>query len=528
MRRHVALIALALAALCAAAAAPGAHAAGYRGLSVDGTHACAIRADDDAIVCWGSNGFGESTPPAGRYAAVYAGGLHTCATRLLDRTARCWGWNAAYYERFLPTGPVASIANGVFFICWLSGDGRAGCSDKGPTCDICEDGVPLSETPPGSFTAVTAGYDHACAIRAADGTLACWGDDAFGEASPPPGAFVAVSAGYDFTCGVRADRALVCWGWDMDGRAPPPGSFATVSAGVQHACALRTDGSLACWGPDVFGETDPPQGSFREIASGNHVSCAVRADGSLTCWGGNASGVADPPGEPPKLPPTTTIALSPPAPDGANGWYVTPVHATVSASANVPRAQVLETVCTLGSGPAPDSFWDFPSGCPYLGTGLDVSADGAHVLAAASRDTAQNVEQPVSVRFLIDRTPPLVRCDASPAELWPRNGKLVPVTAEVTVDDATSGPAGFALVAIDDDRPYGAAGGRPHDGDVQGWAIGTADVAGLLRARTRGDAVRRYTLRYRGFDRAGNASDCDATVIVPSSRGRSARPAAPA
>jgi alpha-tubulin suppressor-like RCC1 family protein len=407
-----------VAVLSAGATAPAtAHAAGFRSLSAGGAHACAIRVEDDTLACWGWDAFGQASPPAGRYASVFAGGYHSCATRLPDRSAVCWGYNHAYYERFLPAGATASIAMGVFFMCSLSENGGLICGDKSPTCDVCDDGVALSQTPPGSFRAVTAGFNHACAIRSGDDTLACWGDDTFGEASPPPGAFASVSSGYEFTCGIRLDRALLCWGAGAaDERRPPPGSFTAVAAGASHACALRTDRSIACWGRDSAGDTASPPGSFSEVSAGYNFSCGIRVDGALACWGADGYGVTDPPA--------------------------------------------------------------------------------------------------------IDRTPPTVRCEASPAVLWPRNGKLVPVTVDMSVDDAGSGPGGFALLSAASDQADRATGSRRHAGDVQGWTSGTADVAGLLRAETSGDAIRHYTLRYRGFDRAGNASDCTTTVTVPANRGR--------
>src|SRR5215212_399528 len=212
--------------LAGATVSASAHAAGYRSVSAGGSHACAIRVDDDAIVCWGWNDLGQASPPAGRYASVFAGDYHSCATRLVDHVAVCWGYNHAYYERFLPAGPVASIAMGSFFMCSLSATGGLICGDKSATCDVCYDDVPLSQTPPGSFKAVTAGFRHACAIRDGDDTLACWGDDESGEASPPPAAFASVSAGSSFTCGVRLDHALLCWGARVtDDWRPPAGSF---------------------------------------------------------------------------------------------------------------------------------------------------------------------------------------------------------------------------------------------------------------------------------------------------------------
>jgi hypothetical protein len=37
-----------------------------------------------------------------------------------------------------------------------------------------------------TYQSVSAGAYHTCAIRS-DGTLSCWGEDYFGQASPPPG-----------------------------------------------------------------------------------------------------------------------------------------------------------------------------------------------------------------------------------------------------------------------------------------------------------------------------------------------------
>jgi hypothetical protein len=60
---------------------------------------------------------------------------------------------------------------------------------------------------------VSAGSAHACAVRT-DGTLACWGSDAFGREAitPPPGTFTAVTSDWFANCAIRTDGALVCWG----------------------------------------------------------------------------------------------------------------------------------------------------------------------------------------------------------------------------------------------------------------------------------------------------------------------------
>ena len=80
------------------------------------------------------------------------------------------------------------------------------------------DGVQASA---GGFTQVSAGYLHTCGVRT-DGTLACWGGNSDGQATPPDGTFTQVSAGYLHTCGVRTDGTLACWGRNDSGQATPP------------------------------------------------------------------------------------------------------------------------------------------------------------------------------------------------------------------------------------------------------------------------------------------------------------------
>jgi hypothetical protein len=114
-----------------------------------------------------------------------------------------------------------------------------------------------------------------------------------------------------------------------------------------------------------------------------------------------------------------------------------------------------------------------------------------------------------------------VTCGANPARLFPRNRKLVDVAADVAVADDDSGPAGFALVSVISSQPDAGTGGGDRAGDVEGWAVGTDDTHGRLRAALSDHATRVYTLTYRGFDRAGNVATCTATVSVPRRRAAS-------
>ncbi len=143
-----------------------------------------------------------------------------------------------------------------------------------------------------------------------DGTVACWGRNDYGQATPPAGTFTQVSAGGLHTCGVRTDGTIVCWGWNIYGQtAAPAGTFSEVSAGLWHTCGVKTDGTVACAvmeSCDItcgrplrekndFGQATPPSGTFTQISAGSLHTCGVKTDGTLACWGKNDSGESTPP-----------------------------------------------------------------------------------------------------------------------------------------------------------------------------------------------------------------------------------------
>jgi hypothetical protein len=137
------------------------------------------------------------------------------------------------------------------------------------------------------------------------------------------------------------------------------------------------------------------------------------------------------------IPPTTTITLNPRAPNGNNGWYVSPVAATVTTTEG---AQIS---CELDPPSAPPAFGAIPSGCPFTGAGGQVTGDGAHTLYAASVNSFGDQEVPVSLTLNIDATPPTVTCNAAPSFLAGTPNALV----TGTVADQTSGPAAAQISA---------------------------------------------------------------------------------
>ena len=160
-----------------------------------------------------------------------------------------------------------------------------------------------TEAPAGNdFIAVSAGSRHTCAIRESS-AIECWGDNSNGRTDAPAGLFSAVDAGFQHACALRVTGGITCWGLGYyDGRGVPAGRFTAISAGVYHNCALRLDREIACWPVDDlgpyygYGQLDAPAGhDFTAVSAGANHNCALRHSGEIACWGDNDHGQTDAP-----------------------------------------------------------------------------------------------------------------------------------------------------------------------------------------------------------------------------------------
>jgi alpha-tubulin suppressor-like RCC1 family protein len=149
---------------------------------------------------------------------------------------------------------------------------------------VANDGVLAGKT----VVSIATGDSHSLAL-CANGTVAAWGSNSFGQLGRPGGTSsvpVAVEAG-----GVLAGKTVVA-----------------VSSGDDHNLALCADGTVAAWGYNAFGQLgnigsnggSVPVAvsldgalagkSVVAVAAGDSHSLALCADGTMVAWGYNAYG----------------------------------------------------------------------------------------------------------------------------------------------------------------------------------------------------------------------------------------------
>ena len=178
------------------------------------------------MTCWGADAY--SHPPGGEFAEVGSGFSTTCGVRPAGGRV-CWGDNR-YGQGVPPAGPFAQINT-------VSGSVNCGIRPSGEA--VCWGDVNAWLIPqPGVFQqlsgATNPGGAYLCGLRV-DGTVECWGGGL--EEPPPPGSFSTISAGWDHRCGIRLDETAVCWGdlFMIDDLVPPEGSYLDVAAGGNQA-----------------------------------------------------------------------------------------------------------------------------------------------------------------------------------------------------------------------------------------------------------------------------------------------------
>jgi alpha-tubulin suppressor-like RCC1 family protein/uncharacterized protein YjdB len=275
-------------------------------------HACLL--GDGGPLCWGDNTFGQ------------IGGTGT-----RDSVARP-----------VPGAPaLVSITAGRDFNCGLTAAGEAWCWGRnangqlGRNSSSAVEPLPLPVVTALTFSSISAGVAHVCAVAKADSTAHCWGLNNAGQLGdstmatalvpvPVKGGykFVQISVGSSHSCGVIAGPLgeARCWGSNGNGRGGTgsltPGnlwlptlvmedSILAIRASISHTCAEKRspigDVRAWCWGQDgLLGDTGADRPTPLPIATvtaitpgtlttGYSHSCVLNNLRQPHCWGSNSN-----------------------------------------------------------------------------------------------------------------------------------------------------------------------------------------------------------------------------------------------
>lgn len=242
-------------------------------------HACAVRTDDQSIVCWGDDSRGQTSAPPGSFYHLASGNGFSCGIRN-DYRPFCWGSGpavanvpppASFYSIAAHGGNVCAIGTRNTVHCW--GEDAATLSR------------PAQEE---NHSDISLGARHACAKSGYNGNLVCWGNNDQDQLSAPTtDTHSMVASSGDTSCAISSGAGVTCWGETRVSKPIATTIFGTgrIGAGTAHTCQSRANGGVSCWGDNSFGQSTPLRTNQRAFdVSGDH-GCAIAGDGGLRCWG---------------------------------------------------------------------------------------------------------------------------------------------------------------------------------------------------------------------------------------------------
>lgn len=314
------------------------------------------------------------------------------------------GWGYRVFDSRWTTASFLDVSAGQIFTVGVLSNGELAAwgSNYPGMCNVPAPGPGLT------FVAVSAGWDHALALRN-DGIVVGWGNNLHGKATSPGGAFTQVAAGNYHSIGLRPNGRVDGWGWNAFGQAqtqfPPNGTvFVQIAAKEHFSLARRSDGQVIAWGQNSAGQCNVPAlptgVTYTDIAAGGtHSSChslGLRSDGTVIGWGNNSYGQLDVP-----TPPTGVTYVDVAAGDNfslakRSDGQVVSWGAAIAVPGVSPGAVIPQITASGGHGVLRrangqllsfgSNYW-FESNAPVLPAGVSwvqVSAGSDHTLALRS------------------------------------------------------------------------------------------------------------------------------------------------
>ena len=285
----------------------------FSSLDSQDVHTCGLRADDDGVVCWGQDNWGQSSgqPPA------------NSSQHVLD--------NSVSYD--YSDDAFSQISAGKFHTCGVLKDGPNAGHVRCWGSNVSEETAVPAEHLTTVFKSVEAGAQVTCGLIGTapdNGEVVCWGGGnsesrySLVTKIPENVTFATLSIGDVHACGIKFDGTAFGWIADVNpddpylhvGQADMPATYRTATfseiiVGLFHTCGIldhqngQTEGEVVCWGaefdydstkphevdggrttpPDFF---YPPTSRFPELDTGIYYNCALTQCKDIICWGGSA------------------------------------------------------------------------------------------------------------------------------------------------------------------------------------------------------------------------------------------------
>ena len=205
-------------------------------------------------------------------------------------------------------------------------------------------------------------------------------------------------------------------------------------------------------------------------------------------------------------PETTATAFAGGTPYAFGDWTAQDVVVSLLAENPIGQSGVARTYFAVDN---PSCKPGAVATCATYAVPFVISTSGTHTVTFFSENQWGTAGPLQTVVVRIDKDPPKMTCEATPAVLWSPNGGMVPVAMTVTAVDDVSGPVPFLLGG------FAASEGNAVE-EMQGFVAGGPDTEGLVRARRFGYGPGRlYAWAYLSADALGNVGVCITTVAVP-------------
>ncbi len=472
-----------------------------------------------------------------------------------DGTVMAVGYNNYHQLDVSSWTDIKSIAAGVYH--------TVGLKSNGTVTAVGAFGYDYGQLDVSKWTdikAIAAGMYHTVGLKS-DGTVTAVGYDYNGSVTGVSSwtNIKAIAAGQYHTVGLKTDGTIVVAGKDIYKllTASSWTNIQAIAAGWYHTVGLKSDGTVTAVGYN-FGQLNVSSWTnIKAIAAGEYITVGLKSDGTVTAVGstnnhdyGQLSGISPwtdiqatavgvyhtvglksdgtvvttagypgyglsnasnwthimplcPPASPTNqdvTPPTTISMVT--GTMGNNGWYVSDVQITLTATDNEGGSGVKEIHYTV------DGTEAVVSGSTT--TTFSIVSDGTHTVTFYAIDNAGNVEIPTPLIPLeeiinIDQSAPTITgLGTNSAIIWPPNHKMVNITIGGSVADSGSGIASATITVTDE---YGV-----FDKIVSGFG----SVVALEAWRNADDMDGRvYTITAVVTDNVGHQTTGTTTVVVP-------------